>query len=221
MLKIGVCLPCRFDDVGEYLADARALDAAGVASLWLEDEGHDPWMVLSGIAAVTGGARLVVPLTGADARRYAAPDTRLMTLDRLSRGRGVIYVTPADGVEAVIDVAQRAKTPVWLQAPGEPQLQIAARLADGLVRQVESPEVLRTALAPVSRLREAAGRTGAFEVWARVAALPDHSEWRRVRQEYEAAGATGVIVPADPRLLDLLRNGDEEDDRSDLQLAQG
>jgi hypothetical protein len=42
-----------------------------------------------------------------------------------------------------------------------------------------------------------------------------------MRQEYEEAGASGVIVPADPRLLDLLRNGDEEDDRSDLQLAQG
>jgi len=34
-------------------------------------------------------------------------------------------------------------------------------------------------------------------------------------------GATGVIVPADPRLLDLVRNADVEDDRSDLTLAQG
>lgn len=221
MLKIGVCLPRRFEDVGEYLADARALDAAGVASLWLDDEGHDPWMVLSGIAAVTGVARLVLPLTDADARRCTGPDARLVTLERLSRGRGVICVTPADGVEAVIDVAQRAKTPVLFQAPGEPQLRIAAYLGDGLVRRVESPEMLRTALTPVSRLRESAGRTAPFEVWARVAALPDPSEWRRMRQEYEAAGATGVVVPADPRLLDLLRNGDEEDDRSDLQLAQG
>jgi alkanesulfonate monooxygenase SsuD/methylene tetrahydromethanopterin reductase-like flavin-dependent oxidoreductase (luciferase family) len=221
MLKIGVCLPCRFEDVGEYLADARALDAAGVASLWLEDEGHDPWMVLSGIAAVTGGAQLVVPLAGTDARRHGDPDIRLTTLDRLSRGRGVICVTPSDGVETVTNVAQRAKTPVWLQAPGEPQLRIAARLADGLVRQVDSPELLRTALAPVAGLREAAGRTGPFEVWARVATLPDPAEWRSLRQQYEEAGATGIIVPADPRLLDLLRNGDEEDDRSDLQLAQG
>ena len=221
MLKIGVCLPRRLEDVGEYLADARALDAAGVASLWLDDEGYDPWMVLSGIAAVTGGARLVVPLTDTDARRCAGPDTRLATLERLSRGRGVICVTPTDGVEAVIDVAQRAKTPVWLQASGDPQLRIAARLADGLVRQVESAEMLRTAITPLSHLREAAGRPAPFEVWARVAALPDPSEWRRMRQEYEEAGATGIIVPADPRLLDLLRNGDEEDDRSDLQLAQG
>jgi hypothetical protein len=52
--------------------------------------------------------------------------------------------------------------------------------------------------------------------------MPDDPEgWRRTRLEYEAAGATGLVVPADPRLLDLLRNGDEESDRSDLGLAQG
>ena len=28
-------------------------------------------------------------------------------------------------------------------------------------------------------------------------------------------------IPAEPRLLDLIRNADEEDDRSDLALAQG
>jgi alkanesulfonate monooxygenase SsuD/methylene tetrahydromethanopterin reductase-like flavin-dependent oxidoreductase (luciferase family) len=221
MVKIGVCLPRRFEDVGEYLADARALDAAGVAALWLDDEGHDPWMVLSGIAAVTGGARLVVPLGGADARLSASSDTRLTTLEHLSRGRGVVCVAPAEGVEVVVDVAQRARTPVLFQAPGESQVEVAARLADGFVRPVDSPDVLRAALTPVSRLRRAAGRTGPFEVWARIAALPDPAEWRRVRQEYEDAGATGVLVPADPRLLDLLRNGDQEEDRSDLQLAQG
>ena len=39
--------------------------------------------------------------------------------------------------------------------------------------------------------------------------------------QYEEAGATGIIVPLDSRLLDLLRNGDEEEDRSDLNLSQG
>ena len=33
--------------------------------------------------------------------------------------------------------------------------------------------------------------------------------------------ATGVVVPLDPRLLDLVRNDDEDEDRSDLTLAQG
>ena len=46
-------------------------------------------------------------------------------------------------------------------------------------------------------------------------------QWRGALAAAGAVGATGILVPANPRLLDLLRNGDEEDDRSDLTLAQG
>ncbi|HKX06495.1 MAG TPA: LLM class flavin-dependent oxidoreductase, partial [Methylomirabilota bacterium] len=63
MLKIGVLLPARFSEAGDYLADARALDAAGVDSLWLRDDDFDPWLVLAGIAAVTGRARLAVSVS--------------------------------------------------------------------------------------------------------------------------------------------------------------
>jgi len=66
MLKIGVLLPCRFDDTGDYLADARALDSAGVDSLWLDNGGYEPWLVLAALATVTGQSRLVAPLTVAD-----------------------------------------------------------------------------------------------------------------------------------------------------------
>jgi hypothetical protein len=64
-----------------------------------------------------------------------------------------------------------------------------------------------------------AGRS--FEAWATIAMPDDRAGWRNAHAEYEAAGATGLIVPADPRLLDLLRNGDQEEDRVDLNLAQG
>jgi hypothetical protein len=37
---------------------------------------------------------------------------------------------------------------------------------------------------------------------------------------HEDAGATGIIVPWDPRLIDLLRNPDPED-RSDLLISTG
>ena len=50
MLKIGVLLPGRFSDAGDFLADARALDAAGVDSRWLPGDGLDPWLVLAGVA---------------------------------------------------------------------------------------------------------------------------------------------------------------------------
>src|SRR6202008_4823434 len=51
MLKIGVRLPRQFEDSGEYLADARAMDAAGVDSLWLDDIGDEPWLLLGGNGA--------------------------------------------------------------------------------------------------------------------------------------------------------------------------
>ncbi len=85
-----------------------------------------------------------------------------------------------------------------------------------------SPEAFRAAVEPVTRVREREGLTGALR-----ALVHDQDAGRprelapKVRSEYEAAGATGIIIPRDPRLLDLLRNGDEEDDRSDLGLAQG
>jgi hypothetical protein len=37
----------------------------------------------------------------------------------------------------------------------------------------------------------------------------------------ESAGATGLIVSWDPRLIDLLRSAGEPDDRSDLLIATG
>ena len=81
MVKIGVRLSAQFTDTGDYLADARALDAAGVDTLWLPDDGFDPWLVLAGIAAVTGRARLAVPVAARDAIPADALARRLTTLD--------------------------------------------------------------------------------------------------------------------------------------------
>jgi hypothetical protein len=59
------------------------------------------------------------------------------------------------------------------------------------------------------------------ERWTRVD-VPDAREgWKVALRTCEDAGATGVIVPFGPRLLDMLRRPDEEDDRSDLLVAQG
>lgn len=52
--------------------------------------------------------------------------------------------------------------------------------------------------------------------------FPDgRAAWRTALTEATERGVHGLIVPADPRLLDLLRNPDEEIDRRDLQLASG
>jgi alkanesulfonate monooxygenase SsuD/methylene tetrahydromethanopterin reductase-like flavin-dependent oxidoreductase (luciferase family) len=224
-VKIGVLLPGRFTDSGDYLADARALDAAGVDSLWLADDAFDPWMVLAGVAAVTGRARLAAPVSALDA---AAPDAlarRIATLERLSRGRLLGAVTaaarPAD-TEGLIACARRAgPLPVLLQGGGDGQSLLGARLADGLVAIVNEPKQCHAAFDQARDRRTRERLAAPFELWTRVPAPAGREAWRALRDAAAAVGATGIIVPADPRLLDLLRNGDEEEDRSDLALSQG
>jgi hypothetical protein len=57
--------------------------------------------------------------------------------------------------------------------------------------------------------------------WAMTAFPDDRAAWRTTLDEAAANGIGGLIVPADPRLLDLLRNPDDHGDRRDLQLAVG
>lgn len=59
------------------------------------------------------------------------------------------------------------------------------------------------------------------EGWHRVPEPQSREHWRELHALAEAAGATGVVVPLSSGLLDLLRNPDLEEDRSDLRLAQG
>jgi alkanesulfonate monooxygenase SsuD/methylene tetrahydromethanopterin reductase-like flavin-dependent oxidoreductase (luciferase family) len=223
-VRIGVRLTADFTDTGDYLADARALDAVGVDTLWLPDDSFDSWMVLAGIAAVTGRARLAVPVTARDAIPADALARRLATLDRLSRGRVVMTVVPATDpaeTEALIARARRGGTgPLLLHGDGGGHALVAARLADGLVASVAPAQC--HAMFDQARLRRERDRlTTPFELWTQGPACDGREPWRALLAAAEAVGATGVIVPASPRLLDLLRNADEEDDRSDLTLAQG
>lgn len=65
------------------------------------------------------------------------------------------------------------------------------------------------------------GRLGTDERWQMVAAPDGRQAWRETRADAARRGFTGLVVPAGPRLLDLLRNPDDPGDRRDLQLAQG
>ena len=69
-LRIGVRLAPRVDQIGEFLADARALDAAGAAALWVDGD-EDPWLLLAAAAVVTSRVKLVAPCSAAEAE---APD---------------------------------------------------------------------------------------------------------------------------------------------------
>jgi hypothetical protein len=159
-MKIGAELRLGGGDSGELFADARALETAGVDSLWvLARDDQDPWILAAALAAATWRARLVV--VGAIDRAQ----TRV-TLDRLSRGRLVTGERSAGTV---------------------------------LVPDAE----------------------GAGERWS-ICELPaGRAEWKTLRAERGAQGFVGIVLPNDPRLLDLVRNPDVEDDRQDLKLAFG
>ena len=92
----------------------------------------------------------------------------------------------------------------------------------------------QTTLAAVCRGRLVLGveqdEDGAFDLgedeaearrWEHVEFPDGRAAWRTALAEATERGVHGLIVPADPRLLDLLRNPDEEIDRRDLQLASG
>jgi len=159
-MKIGAELRLGAGDAGELFADARALEGAGVDSLWVvARDDQDPWILAAALAATTWRPRLIV--VGA-ADRAQTRDT----LDRLSRGRLVVAERSADAV---------------------------------LVRDAE----------------------GALERWALCELPAGRAEWKTLRAEREAQGFAGLVLPNDPRLLDLVRNPDVEDDRSDLRLAFG
>jgi hypothetical protein len=59
------------------------------------------------------------------------------------------------------------------------------------------------------------------ERWVQTAPPESRAAWRSALDEAAAGGAAGLLVPAGPRLLDILRHPDDPGDRSDLQLAQG
>jgi alkanesulfonate monooxygenase SsuD/methylene tetrahydromethanopterin reductase-like flavin-dependent oxidoreductase (luciferase family) len=165
-MKVGVLLPSRFEDPGEFIADARAMEAAGADSIWMEEgDGHDPMLVLAAIAAVTGELRLGL-IRGSNPRPNVELDRRMETLQHLSRQRVITLSIPSTSGGG----------------PG--------------------------------------GGFSGSERWARVEVPADRGAWARTLEEAQP-DFDGVLVPLDPRLLDILRHPEDAIDRSDLMLAQG
>lgn len=64
--------------------------------------------------------------------------------------------------------------------------------------------------------------TESLEGWLDEPFPPSKAAWRELLAAHDAKETVGIILAMEPRLLDLLRNPDLEDDRTeDLQLAQG
>jgi len=117
----------------------------------------------------------------------------------------------------------------WILAAALAATTWRARLV--VVGAIDRPET-RTTLDRLSRGRlvigertgdtvAAADTEGVSERWA-LAPLPaGRAEWKALRADREAQGFAGLVLPNGPRLLDLVRNPDVEDDRQDMKLAFG
>lgn len=145
-LLIGVRLSAT-GAAGELFADARAVEAAGADSLWIDAADGDPYVALGALAAVTWRVRL------------------------FARG-------------APTDLAAR---------------ETCANLARGRLVVAEESE----------------------ERWTESAFPASRAAWDELRNASSVAGLTGVVLPNDPRLIDLLRNPDIIEARDDLKLSFG
>ena len=119
-MKIGILFPTTFADPGEYLADARAFEAAGADCLWveaLENADADGLTILAARAAVPGRVGLGVAAASAEHARALANAPRLRTLQRLAKDRATIGVRVDDGVahqgERWVRVAVPADRAAW------------------------------------------------------------------------------------------------------------
>ena len=176
------------DDLGEWLADGAAFEAAGADALWIDftrEPQFDPLALTAALAAVTFRSLLVTTLPESDGQAIART---LGTIERLSHGR----------IRILTDTV--------------PSRELAEIVADlGVFRRVSAdPEVFEHMREPDEAQR-----------WLSAPSPDSRMAWRTSLLNAAEHGFGGLLVPAGPRLLDILRNPDDQGDRRDLQLAQG
>lgn len=196
MLRIGVMLPATINEVGEYLADVTALEAAGADTIWVDDTTLEPWVMLGAIAAVThrvGLGCLLASTARWPAKRLGASAA---AVQMLSHGRLVVGL-PGRGKRTAHVAALRAVGAGVFDVARHGQMRLAPETGTHI------PETGKH-----------------IEVWAPIATPPDREGWSTALSSYEAKGATGVMVPWSARIIDLLRNP-EPDDRTDLLISTG
>jgi hypothetical protein len=104
--------------------------------------------------------------------------------------------------------------------PESPALRTLARLCRGRLRVLvegsdERPDGIRREADTLSELGDPA------RTWLTVPAPENRAAWRATMADAVERGHSRLMVPANPRLLDLLRNPDDPGERLDLHLAQG
>jgi Luciferase-like monooxygenase len=213
MLRVAVKLPAATGRIGDYLADVTALEAAGADSIWLDtstEASIEPWILLGAIAAVTHRVRLGIRV-GSAAGLPATVDT----LMRLSGGRVVVGTRPGREPAALVGELTGLRSPspsILFICDTNGEAERSAPLADGVILPAGAEDV---------RALRAGASQDDFELWVDASVPTDRAGWANLTAALEAAGATGILVSWDPRLIDLLRGAGEPDDRIDLLIATG
>src|SRR5712691_8921675 len=208
MLRVAVRLPRATGRIGDYLADVMALEAAGADSVWLDATAAastESWILAGAVAAVTHRVRLGVTV-GADTGWRGGADT----LGRLSSGRVVVGMRPSQPEAKTLTSSTAPPPSTLLTCASHGEAERSAVIADGVILPGTEDEV-----------RALRSKEGDFELWVDVSVPTDKAGWANMIAAMEAAGATGIIVAWDARLIDLLRSAGEPDDRTDLLIATG
>jgi hypothetical protein len=190
-VEVGVLLDLMPEKIGEWLADAAAYDAGGADALWI-DAGPEPELDVLAVAAALAVITFRARLVVALPSAGNAPAGLARTLDTITRlSHGRLVL--------VADRDQCAELAVLV-----PGTAILHRVAGGYAGA------------------EAGVEAGAMEgLWVTAPPPEGRASWQAALAEAAGRGAGGLVVPAGPRLLDILRNPDDPGDRTDLQLAQG
>jgi hypothetical protein len=206
MLRVAVRLPAPTGRIGDYLADVTALEAAGADSIWPEagtPSPTEPWILVGAIAAVTHRVRI-----GVSAGSEAGWLDAVHRLGRLSSDRVVVCMRP--GRDPKVPGEMKVPPSVLHLCRDAAEARRSVGAADGVILQCGEEEV-----------RALRAQALDSELWVDMAVPADKAGWVSTIAAMEGAGATGVIVPWDSRLIDLLRSAGEPDDRSDLLIAAG
>jgi hypothetical protein len=150
-----------------------------------------------------------------------------------------LELDPLTVTAALAAVTFRAILVVVLPVSSQPSRPLArtldtvAKLSHGrlrvLVRNTPSHGPAGTgpglhSLPPAGGARASFGRGYELDETQRWASTPPpdgRAAWRATLRDAADSGYAGLLVPADPRLIDVLRNPDDPGPRLDLHLAQG
>jgi len=154
MPRVGVRLPA-IAEVGEYLADVTALEAAGAHAVWVEDTGPDPWVLLGALAAITHRLVLGCLITSPAEWPAARLGPAARTLQTLSRGR-IVIALPEEGMrDDQIDALRGAEVKIF-----------GSDFVAGEEKWIPIPAPLdRDAWSAALAACEAAGATGVIVPW--------------------------------------------------------